>query len=76
MDAPATAPTSSAALAPAVTTAGPPAVPAPRTAAGAGHPGDDRLSAEVRESLLLLVLSLAVTVGLAGAVSAALSLLA
>jgi hypothetical protein len=37
---------------------------------------DDRLAAEVRESLLLLLLSLAVTVGLAGAASALLTLLA
>jgi hypothetical protein len=46
--------------------------PQPADAPDAG----DRLSAEVRESLLLLALSLLVTVGVAGAASLLLSLLA
>ena len=49
----------------------PPAVPTP-----AVQPERDRLSTEVRESMLLLVLSLVVTVGVAGAASALLTLLA
>ena len=69
---------------PAAPAAAPPAalagsVPAPRPARdlqASPADGADPLGAEVRESLLLLALSLLVTVGLAGAVSAVLSLLA
>ena len=46
------------------------------TAADAPAPVQDRLGAEVRESALLLVLSLLVTVGLASGVQALLALLA
>jgi hypothetical protein len=54
-----------------------PALPAhPATAPAVTEPPADRLSTEVRDSLLLLLLSFAVTAGLAGAASALVSLLA
>ena len=57
-------------------TEAPPALPAPRTAADRRPDrAADRLGAEVRESAVLLLLSLLVTVGLASALQALLALL-
>lgn len=60
-------------------TEAPPALPAPRSAEhAAGRAPDrtqDRLGAEVRESAVLLLLSLLVTLGLASALQALLALL-
>ena len=48
--------------------------PAPAGSSPTADPAPDRLGAEVRESALLLVLSLAVTAGISAAAQALLSL--